>query len=78
MKVSNLLDIISCNLHKTYNFAESGISKKPNVYGDLVLSKKQKEQLVNNGEGTAQATFAGAVLWPNKVMPYVLDFNISK
>ena len=65
-------------LHDTLLIAENGISKQPNVIGDLVLSPEQRQKLVNGGGATSQATVAGAILWPNAVIPYVIDVSFSK
>ena len=60
------------------HLAENGISKKPNVFGDIVLSPEQQNQLISDGQGNSQAVLAGALPWPDAVMPYVIDSSFRK
>ena len=58
---------------------EIGLSKRPNVIGDMVLTPKQMEQLEKGrgGEGATQAIDLEAQLWPSAVVLYTLDRNLG-
>ena len=48
------------------------------MYGDLILTPDQEKEMVNGGKGTAQGFRYSATPWPNGVVPYVLDYRLSK
>ena len=60
---------------------EIGLSKLPNVIGDMILTPEQMEQLEEGGggggEGNAQAFNLRARPWTNAVMPYYFDKSLS-
>ena len=57
---------------------ETGISKNPHMYGDLLLTPDQEKKLLVGGESTEQGFQYSARPWPNGVVPYNFDNQLSK
>ena len=57
---------------------ETGIAKNPHIFGDLLLTPDQEKKLLVGGKGTAQGFKYSARLWPNGVVPYDFDNQLSK
>ena len=47
------------------------------MFGDLLLTKEQEEMLLG-GKASAQGFLYAATRWPNGVVPYYIDSNLSK
>lgn len=57
---------------------ETGIAKSPHMYGDLLLTPDQEKKLLVGGESTAQGFLYSARPWPNGIVPYNFDNQLSK
>lgn len=58
--------------------SENGIARNPHMYGDLLLTPEQEKQLSVGDESVIQGIKQGVKLWPNGIVPYELDFRLSK
>ena len=58
--------------------AETGIATSPHMYGDLLLTPEQEKLLNIDEGGVAQGFLNGIRFWPNSIVPYELDFRLSK
>ena len=62
--------------------SETGVSRMPHMYGDLLLTPEQEKILLNEGpgseEGLAQAFLIGASLWPDGIIYFDFDERLSK
>ena len=56
----------------------TGIAKNPHMYGDLLLTPDQEKKLLGGGEGTTQGFKYSARRWPNGIVPYEFDKQLSK
>ena len=65
-------------LAHSISFIDEGVAKRPNVYGDLVLTPKQEKLLILDHELSLEQVFPGsdlsklpiAIKWPNAELPY--------
>lgn len=48
------------------------------MYGDLLLTPEQEKLLNIDEGGVAQGFLNGVRFWPNAIVPYELDFRLSK
>ena len=75
---NNSLSILACvQCVHIHLLVETGISKNPNVFGDLVLTPDQIKSL-EGGEGRAQGFRYTARRWTYGVIPYEFDRNLSE